>query len=185
MLVDADVVRRAQHADQEAFAEIVNESLDRLFAIASLMTRDRSLAEDAVQDAMLRAWRDLPKLRDVDRLPAWLSRLTVNATYDLLRKRRKVRELKPLDDSIAAHGNEAAQTVDRALVLWAYGQLPAEQRAIVVLHYYVGLSLDEAADTLAVPRGTVRSRLHAALGAMRRAIAADDVRAVVHQETSR
>lgn len=174
MLVDEAVVRRAQRGDEEAFEAIVDDSIDRLYGIATLIARDRSLAEDAVQDALLRAWRDLPTLREPDRLGAWLGRLTVNATYDLLRKRRRVRDLKPLTDDVAVHAGEAGATIDRTALAWAYDRLPTEQRSVVVLHYYAGLSLDEVATTLGIPAGTARSRLHAALRALRHHLGARD-----------
>lgn len=168
--MDEAIVRRAQRGDHAAFGAIVDGSIDRLYALATLIARDRSLAEDAVQDALVRAWRDLPTLREPERISAWLARLTVNATYDLLRRQRRARQLRPLTDDSAAAADEATGVVDRALLEWAYGRLPAEQRAVVVLHYYVGLSLDEAAHVLGIPAGTARSRLHAALGAMRHSI---------------
>jgi RNA polymerase sigma-70 factor, ECF subfamily len=173
--VDKAVVRHAQQGSEEAFGAIVNESIDRLFAISTLIARDRSLAEDAVQDALLRAWRDLPTLRDPDRLSAWLARLTVNATYDILRRRRRIRELKPLHETIATGTDEAAATVDRVVLWAAYGRLPVDQRAVVVLHYYVGLTLDEVANTLGIPAGTARSRLHGGLAAMRRSLGVNSV----------
>jgi RNA polymerase sigma-70 factor (ECF subfamily) len=164
--VEVALVRRAQRGDHEAFEAIVGGSIDRLFALASLMTRDHALAEDAVQDAFTRAWRDLPRMREPERLAAWLSRLTVNASYDLLRRRRHVRRALPLDAAPQLPG-EWASDVDRIDLAAAYGRLPAEQRAVVVLHYYVGLPLDEIAVTLDVPPGTVRSRLNTALRSMR------------------
>lgn len=183
--MDETVVRRAQAGDEDAFGAIVNESIDRLFAIATLIARDRSLAEDAVQDALLRAWRDLPTLREPQRLGAWLGRLTVNATYDMLRKRRRAREVSPLSDEVAVHSSEPADAIDRTVLAWAYGQLPADQRAVVVLHYYVGLSLDEAAATLGIPPGTVRSRLHSALRALRALIGTSDGTSVPHRAVAR
>lgn len=164
--VDVALVRRAQGGDEDAFATIVGGSIDRLYALAALMTRDPSLAEDAVQDAYARAWRDLPRLREPERLGAWLSRLTVNASYDLLRRRKHVRRALPLDMASPVSA-DAASPVDRIDLADAYGRLPVEQRAVVVLHYYLGLPLDEIAATLSIPRGTVRSRLNAALRAMR------------------
>ena len=164
--VDEELVRRAQRGDHDAFTTIVGGSIDRLFALAALMTRDPSLAEDAVQDAFARAWRDLPRLREPDRLVPWLSRLTVNASYDLLRRRKHIRQTLPLDVA-PAMSVELASPVDRIDLAEAYGRLPPEQRAVVVLHYYLGLALDEVAMTLAVPPGTVRSRLNTALRAMR------------------
>jgi RNA polymerase sigma-70 factor (ECF subfamily) len=164
--VDVTLVRRAQRGDHEAFEAIVGGSIDRLFALATLLTRDPTLAEDAVQDAYARAWRDLPRMREPGRLAAWLSRLTVNASYDLLRRRKRVRQTLPLDGALPMAG-EWTSPVDRIDLAEAYGRLPPEQRAVVILHYYVGLPLDEVAATLAVPPGTVRSRLHAALRSMR------------------
>lgn len=171
--MDDAVVRRAQRGEHAAFRLIVDEAIDRLYAVASLIARDHTLAEDAVQDALLRAWRDLPTLRDPTRLDAWLGRLTMNATYDVLRRHRRVRELRPLLEDSAVTSDSAPGSVDRALLDWAYGRLPPEQRAVVVLHYYAGLTLDEAAAHLGIPPGTVRSRLHAALGSMRRWIDSD------------
>lgn len=164
--VEVALVRRAQRGDHEAFTAIVGGSIDRLFALAALITRDAALAEDAVQDAYARAWRDLPRMREPDRLAAWLSRLTVNATYDLLRRRKRVRQAMPLEAAPPILA-EWASPVDRIDLEAAYGRLPPEQRAVVVLHYYLGLPLDEVATTLAVPPGTVRSRLHTALRSMR------------------
>ena len=131
--VEAAVVRRAQSGDHEAFASIVSGSIDRLFALAMLITRDAALAEDAVQDAFARAWRDLPSLRDAQRLSAWLSRLTVNATYDLMRRRKRVRQALPLERASAA-ASHSTSAVDRVILAEAYDRLPPEQRAVVVLH---------------------------------------------------
>lgn len=166
--VDMALVRSAQSGDHEAFRVLVDGSIDRLFAIASLILRDRSLAEDAVQDALLRAWRDLPRLRERDRFEAWLARLAVNATHDVLRRRRHVRELRPLDDADARAADDSGRVVDRVVLAHAYGRLSAPLRAVVVLHYYVGLPLDEVAAILDIPPGTARSRQHAALESMRR-----------------
>jgi RNA polymerase sigma-70 factor (ECF subfamily) len=105
-------------------------------------------------------------LRDPDRLDAWLSRLTVNASYDLLRRRKHVRRALPLEVA-SPMSADWTSPIDRIDLAEAYGRLPPEQRAVVVLHYYVGLPLDEVAATLSVPPGTVRSRLHTALRSMR------------------
>lgn len=168
--MDEAVVRRAQRGDHGAFAEIVDETIDRLYAVASLLARDRALAEDAVQEALIRAWRDLPSLRQPDRISAWLTRLTVNATYDLLRRQRRVREFRPLTEVSASLADVAPASIDRIALGAAFGQLPPEQRAVLILHYFSGLSLDDAAAHLGIPRGTVRSRLNAALSTLRRRI---------------
>ena len=172
--------------DEHAFASIVDGSIDRLYAIATLITRDRSLAEDAVQEALVRAWRDLPKLREPQRVSAWLARLTVNATYDVLRRRRRVRDLRPLDEMSAIVSDAASSVVDRLVLSEAYGRLSPEQRAVIVLHYYQGIPLDEVAATLGIPAGTVRSRLNAALSSMRRWLgpSATGVAGVARQEVT-
>jgi RNA polymerase sigma-70 factor (ECF subfamily) len=172
--LDAELVRRAGRGDHGAFEAIVAASIDRLFALALLITRDATLAEDALQDAYARAWRDLPGLRDPDRLSAWLSRLTINATYDLMRRRRRVRQTVPLEVASAVAG-DSVDTVDGIVLADAYARLPPEQRAVIVLHYYLGLPLDEVADTLGVPPGTVRSRLHTALRSMRAWLGPGDI----------
>src|SRR5918999_1335975 len=81
-----DLVEPARDGDHEAFTSIVAMTVDRMYATAFLILHDRVRAEDAVQDAFLRAWRDLPRLRDADRFESWLRRILVNACYDLVRR---------------------------------------------------------------------------------------------------
>jgi RNA polymerase sigma-70 factor (ECF subfamily) len=146
----------------------------RLDQAARLILRDPELARDAVQEALIRAWRDLAKLRDPDRFDAWLHRLTVNSCLDQTRRRRRrvaEVELTPIhapftSDTTRAHADR--DEVDRVL-----RQLDERGRAIVVLHYYVGMPLTEVAATLTIPIGTVKSRLHRALTEMRVAIDAE------------
>src|SRR5262245_37477397 len=93
--MDRELVLRARNGDRDAFAAIVAASLGRLNAVARLIIRDRERAEDAVQDALVDAWRDLRSLRDVDRFDAWLHRILINACYTHARRdsRRQVREI--------------------------------------------------------------------------------------------
>ena len=83
------LVERARQGDHDAFAQLVDPALARLDAAARLILRDPELARDAVQETLIRAWRDLRGLRDPDRFDAWLHRLTVNACLDLARSRRR------------------------------------------------------------------------------------------------
>jgi RNA polymerase sigma-70 factor (ECF subfamily) len=162
------LIERASRGDQDAFGVLVDGSLARLDASARLILRDAEHARDAVQEAMIRAWRDLPGLRDPERFDAWLYRLTVNACLDVARRRRRrviEVELTPLDDAPVA--DTSASLADRDLLDRALQRLEPEQRTVVVLRYYLGLSLLEMAAVLGVPLGTVKSRLHRSLSAMR------------------
>lgn len=170
-----ELVDRAAQGDHDAFAVLVRGSIARLDAAARLILRDPELARDAVQEGLFRAWRDLRGLRDPDRFDAWIYRLTVNACLDLARRRRR----RPIEVEITplfapSIPDPALEVVDRALVDSAMRRLDEQGRAIVVLHFFVGMPLTEVATSLRIPVGTVKSRLHRALGDMR-AEAADSV----------
>ncbi len=162
------LVERAGRGDHDAFAELVRGAITRLDQAARLILRDQELARDAVQDALVRAWHDLPRLRDPDRFDAWLYRLTTNACLDIARRRRRRPievEITPLDDPSVA--DSSAAFADRQVVDAAMRRLDVASRAVVVLHYFLGLPLTEVAATLGIPLGTVKSRLHRALREMR------------------
>ena len=166
-----ELVGRAKRGDHDAFAELVRVSVTRLDGAARLILRDPELARDAVQEALIRAWRDLPGLRDPDRFDAWLHRLTVNACLDLARRRRRrviEVELEPIDATEAF--DPAVAFADREVVDAAMRHLDPDGRAIVVLHYFLGMPLTEVSASLGIPVGTVKSRLHRALGEMRIAV---------------
>jgi RNA polymerase sigma-70 factor (ECF subfamily) len=168
------LVERARQGDHDAFAELARAAVVRLDQAARLILRDPELARDAVQEGLIRAWRDLPKLRDPERFDAWLHRLTVNSCIDITRRRRRRPmevELSPIHAPAVA--DTAGRLADRDLVDGVLRHLDERERAIVVLHYYLGMPLTEVAATLGIPTGTVKSRLHRALVAMRIAIAAD------------
>jgi RNA polymerase sigma-70 factor (ECF subfamily) len=160
--------------DREAFGVLVVHTSDRLYAIATRILRDAELAEDALQSALLTAWRQLPTLRDPDRFEAWVRRLLVHACYAEARRRRtwaaNVRVL-PVDGPAAP--DTLVSVVDRDALDRAFRRLTIEQRAVFVLHHHVGLQLVEIAETLGVPAGTARSRLHYATRALRAAVEAD------------
>jgi RNA polymerase sigma-70 factor (ECF subfamily) len=171
-------VERARRGDHDAFASLVRVAFARLDTAARLILRDRELARDALQEAMVRAWRDLPGLRDPDRFEAWLRRLTVNACLDAARvRRRRVIEvgLSPMLDIAVPDGS--GPRADRDELDAALHGLEPELRAIVVLHYYLDLTLPETAHTLGIPVGTVKSRLHRALAALRLSMSPEGVAA--------
>jgi RNA polymerase sigma-70 factor (ECF subfamily) len=163
-----DLVRRAQRGDQDAFASLTGPVIARLDAAARLILRDGELARDAVQDSMVRAWRDLPGLRDPDRFQPWLHRLTVNACLDVARRRRRRSvevELTPI--VTPSVGDATAAFAERELIDDALRRLEPEFRAVVVLHYFLGMPLQDVAVSLRIPVGTVKSRLHRSLRSMR------------------
>jgi RNA polymerase sigma-70 factor (ECF subfamily) len=172
--VQVALVERARAGDEEAFASLARAAGDRLLAIAYRILRDLGLAEDAVQQTLVIAWRELPSLRDIDRFDAWLHRLLVNACYAEARRGRRwaanVRVL-PVDGPAAA--DEFVTVDQRDQLDRGFRRLPAEQRAVFVFHHYVGLTLPEVADHLGVPLGTVKSRLHYATNTLRAALEAD------------
>ena len=165
------LVERARGGDHDAFAELARGAVTRLDRAARLILRDPELARDAVQEAFIRAWRDLRGLRDPGRFDAWLHRLTVNACLDIARHRRRrviEVELDPIDMPDVV--DMAGALADREIVDAAMRRLDEGGRAIVVLHYFLGMPLTDVASTLGIPIGTVKSRLHRALGEMRVAV---------------
>jgi RNA polymerase sigma-70 factor (ECF subfamily) len=170
------LVERASRGDHEAFGLLVGAHLARLDTAARLILRDAELARDAVQEATLRAWRNLRGLRDPNRFDAWLHRLTVNACLDIARQRRSrviEIELTPLHD--APVQDASSQVTDAMYVERMLAVLDPSQRAVVVLHYYLDLSLPETAAALGIPVGTAKSRLNRALDAMRIKVADDEL----------
>jgi RNA polymerase sigma-70 factor, ECF subfamily len=169
--VTSELIALAQRGDHEAFETLVRASYDHLYAVARRILRDPSLAEDAVQNALVRAWRDLRGLRDPDRFEAWLSRLLINACHDEGRRaRRRPIEVAVLPIDRAADGDAAAQLAERDAIERAFLRLSVEHRAALVLTHYLGYPAAEVAVICGVPIGTVYSRLHAGAAAMRAAL---------------
>jgi RNA polymerase sigma-70 factor (ECF subfamily) len=160
--------------DREAFGVLVVHISDRMFAIATRILRDAELAEDALQSALLTAWRQVPTLRDPDRFEAWVRRLVVHACYaEARRKRTWAANVRVLPVDGPAGPDEIVSVADRDALDRAFRRLSIEQRSVFVLHHHLGLSLIDIADTLGIPAGTARSRLHYATGALRAALEAD------------
>ena len=169
-----DLVERARRGDHDAFAELAGAAIFRLDAAARLILRDPDQAKDAVQETLVRAWRDLPTLRSPDRFDAWLHRLLVRACIDEARRLRRHRvdvELTPIHAPVAEGGFSV--THDRDQLGRGFRRLEPEARALIVLHHYLDLPMPEVAIALQIPLGTAKSRLHRALQSMRAALDAD------------
>jgi RNA polymerase sigma-70 factor (ECF subfamily) len=169
-----DLVERARRGDHDAFAELAGAAISRLDSAAWLILRDPEQAADAVQNALVRAWRDLPTLRDPDRFDAWLHRLLVRSCIDESRRLRRHRIDVPLTAINAPANVDPASTIaDRDQLERGFVRLDPEMRAVIVLHHYLDLPLPDVAATLGIPVGTAKSRLHRGLGLMRAALDAD------------
>lgn len=164
------LVERAIDGDFEAFSSLVRASASRQYAIATLILRDGDRAQDAVQDALVSAWKGMRALRDPDAWDAWLHRLTVRACYQAARRerRRHMVELHVTSDQETAGTPDTTEIhAERDRLERLLGRLPIDQRAVIVLHFYIGLPLTEAADALGIPQGTAKSRLNRGLVALR------------------
>ncbi|HZM72112.1 MAG TPA: RNA polymerase sigma factor [Candidatus Polarisedimenticolia bacterium] len=172
--MDRDLVEAAARGDRAAYVDLISARADHLFAIAQRILRDVDRAEDALQDALVIAWRDLRGLRDADRFDAWLRRLVVHVCIaQATRERRRVVNLRILPAEGPAAPDALLTVETRDQLERGYRRLPPEQRAILTLHHFVGYSSGEIAETLGIPPGTARSRLHHAHRAMRAALEAD------------
>jgi len=172
--VDDQLVVRAQAGDRDAFERIVNVSFDRCHGVAMRLLRDSQAAEDAVQQAMVNIWRDLPRLRDPSRYDAWSYKLLLRACYA---EYHRIPPWVPgIDEGTVVEprtGDDYGAVVDRDQLERGFRRLSMDHRAVVVLHHYLDLPLEAVGEVLGVPVGTVKSRLHRALAEMRAALEAD------------
>ena len=167
------LVEAAQRGDHGAFEALTSARVDRLYGVARLILRDVHLAEDAVQETLIKTWRELPRLRDVDRFDAWMHRLLVRSCADQGRSRRRISSEVDLALIDPSGSDESRATADRDQLERGFQRLGPDQRAAVVLRYYAGFSPDEIAEMLGIPVGTAKSRIHYATEALRAALEAD------------
>ena len=172
--MDRALVEAARSGDEEAFASIVRGSADRLFAVAHRILRDVGRAEDAVQQTLVAAWRQLPDLRETDRFEAWIHRILVHACYaEAKRASQWSANVVTLTVQGPSTPDSTLGVATRDSLERGFRRLPPEQRAVFVLHHYLGWPLGEIAETLGVPVGTLKSRLHYATSTLRAALDAD------------
>ena len=162
----------------DAFRRLVERQLDASYRLAAVILGDRVEAEDAVHDAAVAAWRGFAALRDPDRFDAWFRRILVNGCRDRLRARarRRVvdvgRELADAEHPRVADVAEAAAVRDA--LARAIDSLAPEEQVLVALRFHADLTVPAIAEALAIPEGTVKSRLHHAMGRLRTALAEAD-----------
>ncbi len=165
------LVRSAAGGDHDAFSALVGPRIPRLYGLAGLLVGDAGAAEDVTQEALLRAWRDLPRLRDPERFDAWLHRLVVNAAHDEGRRRRRRGHPVPIGraaEPVMADGVDALAQRDELAA--GFRSLSPPERAVLALRYYLDLSTADAARVVGVGEVAYRSRVHRALNKLRHAI---------------
>ena len=169
-----DLVERAQAGDRDAYEALARGVAPRLFAVASRILRDPDDAQDAVQQALVGIWLDLPSLRDPDRFEAWAYRIVIRQCSRATRRGTFRRSVVDVSETLAATADPAAETALHDELTRAFARLTPDHRAVVVLHHLVGLPLGEIAEILDIPYGTAGSRLHHAMRALRAAITAGE-----------
>ena len=166
-------LERARTGDPDAFGRLAAAKVERLLIVARLILGDRDLADDAVQETLVRCWRYLPTLRDVDRFEAWLDRILMRAIADEFKRRRRT-EVSIEDVQVEPYvAGEMTAIADREQLERGFQQLSVDHRAIVVLHHYLGLSMVQVAEVAGIPEGTAKSRYHYAMSALRAALEAE------------
>jgi RNA polymerase sigma-70 factor (ECF subfamily) len=187
--MDTDLVVRAQEGDQAAFDGLAMAIGERFRKVAFGILRDAGLADDATQQALLDIWRDLPQLRDPSRFEAWSYRVLVRTCYAEARRARQwLPGLSSRETERAASDERIGAVIDRDQLERGFHRLSVEQRTVLVLHYYLGLPLVRIAEVMGAPEGTIYSRVHHALRALRAALEADarpGTPAHLHQRTAR
>ena len=172
---DAELVRRATAGDAAAFGALVKRHERRVYTLCLRLVGNEHDASDAAQDAFITAYRRLDSFRAEAAFTTWLHRIAVNASYDLLRRRARAPLLGTRDDADASgraapaadHASESAESID---VRRALEQVPLEYRAALVLHDAQDIAVQDVAEILGVPVGTVKSRLHRGRIALARAL---------------
>ena len=178
-----ELVEQARHGDREAFEAVVRAGSGRLYAIAYRILRDADLADDALQETLVKVWDDLPALRDPDRFDAWAARILCRCCYRLAKRERRLSSLSITRvEPVGPHAFET-EVADHDEMERGFRRLSPEHRTELVLHYYLGLTLSEVAATLAISPGTVGSRLHYATQSLRAALESEARSASAWEQT--
>ena len=172
-MTDDEAIQRCQEGDREAFRQLVDRYRDVLFGTAVLMTGNRAVAEEQVQEALLSAWRGIRGFRLGNPVKPWLVRILVNAVLSQQRRRAlpTVQLTDAGPDESYFDGSDPADSLDaledRLVLRRAIAELGSDHRQVVTLRYFAGLTVPETARALGVREGTVKSRLHRALAVLR------------------
>ena len=176
-----ELIEQARRGDRAAYEQIVRRKVETVYRTARAILGNDADAEDATQDTLISAWRQIGSLRDADRFDAWLGRITVNACRMALRGRRSgvvvdLADASETDLTDSRTSGFEVRTVSSNAFDRAFDRLPVAQRTILVLHHHEELPVAEVAARLGIPEGTVKSRLHAARTALDRSLAREGLR---------
>ena len=177
--LDGHLIERAGRGDIDAFDALLQPRLDRLFRLAVAIMRSEADARDAVQDACVLAWREVPRLRDADRFDAWLSQIVVNSCRGWLRRRKRAQgrevgiELTDVEATRRGPVNEIESMGEMQAIQRAFERLDPTARSLLVLHHVEGRPVAEIARVIGSPIGTVKWRLSRARQALGRALEAE------------
>jgi RNA polymerase sigma-70 factor, ECF subfamily len=170
---DEDLIKLAAAGDVDAFEALVAARLNRAVRTASAILGSEADAHDVVQEAFVATWRHLPKLRDRTRFDPWLNKMIVNRCRDALRRRRRSREVD-LDRALAIQSEDTTgAAAGMAALNSAFDRLSVDHRHLLVMHHLHRVPVADLARELGIPEGTAKWRLHAARGALTRALEAD------------
>ena len=164
----------AQEGDRQAFESLTLAHYTRLYRVAKSILRDRPAAEDATQQALLDIWRYIRRLRDPSKFNGWSYRLLVHACYaEAKRGATSAGGVESLSGDIVSTADEYRTVVDRDQLERAFRKMSLDHRTVVVLRHLIGMTPEEVADVLSVPRQTAYSRLRRAEASLRAALEAD------------
>lgn len=167
---DMMLVQSAQKGNERAFAALVRRNERRLYATAYSILGSSWDASDACQDAFLEAWTKISTLHDPSSFSAWMARIVVNKCHSA---RRKTKRLVVVDEVPERQAHEEIGPETSLVLIEAVGHLDDDHRAVVALRYFADLKVDEIAEILGIPAGTVKSRINRAVGRLRELLATD------------
>lgn len=176
--MERELVLAARLGDEVAFARLIQEEAPRTYRAVLAVVRSPEDAQEVMQDASIRAWRQLPGLRDPGNWAAWFRRIAVNQALDRAGRQGRIRlhEISPDSFEAEVGRDPSSGWAERAAVMAALQLLPKEDRAVLGLRFGADLAVPDVAAALAIPLGTAKSRLHRALGRLAAALGDDDVR---------
>lgn len=162
-----ELVRAAQAGDRSAFACLLDREMPSAYRAALAIVRSPEDARDVVQEASIRAWRELPRLRSAGAWPSWFRRISVRVALDERRHARHTRESRLIGDAWLDPTRPSADSDEAANLLSAFGRLSARDRALLALRFHLDLTVPEVAGALGIRAGTAKARIHRAIGKLR------------------